>query len=174
MDTLRFSCMFLSFMLRSSWKRFIVSSHRLGHDFLPLDPVLKHRGQFLNDLGVICGQVSGLRTVLGQVVEVPRTFAFAHQLPVTSDYRLRIVVVEVVGVVVWLLPPSDHRYEAQAFMLGNGLTDSAGNPISQPPGELTDGYINGKNASNIKADGYLRNWHLAHVLKKILKEFRDE
>ena len=34
------------------------------------------------------------------------------------------------------------------------------------------GYEKGKEISQIKEDGHLRNWHLTHFLRKVLAEFR--
>jgi len=75
----------------------------------------------------------------------------------------------------WHGGPTRSESEVPLFfaVLGNGFTDSQGRTLLQPP-ELISGYNKGKQASNIKGDGYLRNWHLAHVLKKVIKEFRDE
>ena len=56
--------------------------------------------------------------------------------------------------------------------LGNAFSDDEG--ATNRPEALYRGFGNGVVASDLKADGNLRNWHIRHVLKKILKEFRDE
>jgi hypothetical protein len=53
----------------------------------------------------------------------------------------------------------------------NAFTDADGNIVAIPK-KLKAGYDNGKNSANIKDDGHLRNWHLTHLLKKTLKEYR--
>ena len=74
----------------------------------------------------------------------------------------------------WHGGPTKSESEVPLFfsLLGNGFADDSGNTVVPP--ELAAGYGKGKVASNINTDGFLRNWHLAHVLKKIVKEFRDE
>lgn len=42
------------------------------------------------------------------------------------------------------------------------------------PPELQDGFNLGKDAAHLKADGYLRNWHLSPVLTEAIKQFRSD
>jgi hypothetical protein len=58
-------------------------------------------------------------------------------------------------------------------LLGNAYTTDGGESELIPKA-FSDGYQDGRDASKIKADGYLRNWHLTHVLKKILKQYRGD
>ena len=57
-------------------------------------------------------------------------------------------------------------------MPGRDFVTEAGVSIPHPP-EMLTGYNAGVDEVQ-GADGFLRNWHLAHVLKHIISEFRDE
>lgn len=75
----------------------------------------------------------------------------------------------------WHGGPTRSESEVPLFfaLLGDDFSNDSGEAVAIPE-ELRAGYLNGVSASNVKADGYLRNWHLTHVLKKILREYRVE
>jgi len=58
-------------------------------------------------------------------------------------------------------------------MPGKFFVDESGNSINQPA-ELTDGVTQGVSDAGLKADGYLRSWHLTPILREIIRKFRDE
>lgn len=75
----------------------------------------------------------------------------------------------------WHGGPTKSESDVPLFfaLLGNDFTDEAGKAVAIP-NDFKEGYDTGVVDAGVAADGYLRNWHLANVLKKILKNYRGE